>query len=61
MNENELVLEISRHDGWLRHLAKFSFACALSFPFKSLLSCVYCSNSIFFSFNNETLRNSVVQ
>ena len=24
--ENEMALEISGHDGWLRHLVKFSFA-----------------------------------
>ena len=56
-----MALEISRHDEWLRHLAKFSFARALSFPFKSLSSCMYCSDSNLFSLNNETLRNLVVQ
>ena len=40
--ENEMALEISRRDEWLRHLAKFSCACALSFPFKSLSSCILC-------------------
>ena len=40
---------------------KFSFACALSFPFKSLSSCMCCSNSNLFSLNKKTLRNLVVQ
>ena len=35
--ENEMALEISRHDGWLRHLAKFNFACTLSFLVKSIV------------------------
>ena len=35
--ENEMALEISRHDGWLRHLAKFNFACALTFLVKSIV------------------------
>ena len=40
---------------------KFSFACAESFPFKSLSSCMCCSNSNLFPLNNETLRNLMVQ
>ena len=60
-NENEMVLEISRHDEWLRHLVKFSSACALSFTFKSLSNCMYCSNSNLFLLYNETLRNWVIQ
>ena len=32
-----MALEISRHDGWLRHLAKFNFACALTFLVKSIV------------------------